>query len=168
LGFTIYNIEEIWWIVVEVSSQPIGKSLVNRSSSRVEEDSNAGTHAPLSPGLNLLVTRLFDVKPETDAPATETMKQPCRHASNREDSLPVPRANTHKKVLDATEFPPDAPFEELSAAVKGAPPDLVAPLLEEYGDLASIATGGVIESSEQNGDRTNLTIGHVSRETIRR
>jgi hypothetical protein len=132
LCFTIHNIEEIWWIVAEVSSQPIGKSLVNRSSSRVEEDSNACTHALLSPGLNLLVTRLSDVKPETDAPATGTMNQPSRHASNRENSLPVPRAKIHKKVLDAAESSPDAPFEELSAAVKGAPPDLVAPLLEEY------------------------------------
>ena len=52
----------------------------------------------------------------------------------RSTRSPVPKAMIHKRILSVAERDPNATVGELSKSVSGARPDIVARVLEEYGD----------------------------------
>ena len=54
--------------------------------------------------------------------------------SSRQPPDAVPKALIHKKILDAARDAPTASVEEVADSVSGATPELVANVLEEYGD----------------------------------
>jgi hypothetical protein len=54
--------------------------------------------------------------------------------SSRQPSDAVPKALIHKKILDAARDAPAASVEDVADSVSGATPELVANVLEEYGD----------------------------------
>lgn len=54
--------------------------------------------------------------------------------SSRQPPDAVPKALIHKKILDAARDAPTASVEDVADSVSGATPELVANVLEEYGD----------------------------------
>jgi len=54
---------------------------------------------------------------------------------------PIPKAMIHKRILSVAERDPNATVGELSKSVSGARPDLVARVLEEYGDPGARGDG---------------------------
>lgn len=58
-----------------------------------------------------------------------------------DESLTVPRAVIHKKILDVAGSHPDASIAELASEVNGASEDLIERVLDEYGDPAESSEG---------------------------
>jgi hypothetical protein len=68
---------------------------------------------------------------------------------------PIPKAMIHKRILSVAERDPNATVGELSKSVSGARPDLVARVLEEYGDPG--ARGDGTERSDTAADTAQKT-----------
>lgn len=78
----------------------------------------------------------------------------------------VPRALVHKQILDVARDDPQVSIEAIADEIGGANPDLVASVLEEYGDPASDGGDDVAEADvEANAADQSMTADDPSPET---
>lgn len=77
------------------------------------------------------------------------------YSSDLNDSMTVPRAVIHKKILDEASSSPNASVEELASRVSGASEGLIERVLDEYGDPAE----NEVNSKKSSGGQSPGTDG---------